>query len=73
MKPIWGFKYQELPTYSKLNHKIMGQFKLVCQIWALIWTHNGIISILVINYTIILMVKQQLRCTGILHHLKTVQ
>jgi len=29
MKPIWGFKYQELPTYSKLNHKIMEQFKLV--------------------------------------------
>ena len=57
MKPDWGFKYQVPPTYFKLNHKILGQYKSVRLIWALIWTLNGIISILVINYSIIHMVK----------------
>jgi hypothetical protein len=57
MKPNWGFKYQELHTYFKLNHKILVQLKPVRLIWALIWTLNGIISILVINYSIIHMVK----------------
>ncbi len=57
MKPIWGFKYQELHTYFKLNHKILGLFKPVQLIWALIWTLIGIISILVINNKIILLVK----------------
>ena len=73
MKLIQAFKYQELHTYSKLNHKIPEQFKLVQLIWVLIWTLNGIISILVINYIMTLLAKWQPRCIGIKHNIRPVQ
>jgi hypothetical protein len=39
----------------------------------LIWTHNGIISILVINYIMIASDKLWPKYIGILHYIKTVQ